>query len=106
MVMPPVLALGRQPAIHIIFFDLIKNEVTEFKIYPFGFMDTTLSHYKRLTSEESLDRIRQIMKAVKEVEGPCIGLWHNSSFTEQGEWKGWRQVFETICRCSQINEAG
>jgi hypothetical protein len=76
------------------FFNLTKNEVTDLKIYPFAFMDTTLSHYKRLTAEESLERIKHMMKAVKEVEGPCIGLWHNSSFTEQGEWKGWREVFE------------
>ena len=78
------------------FFDLIKNECTDFKIFPFAFMDTTLSHYNRLTADESLRSIRDIMQAVKEVEGPCIGLWHNSSFTNQGEWMGWRDVFETV----------
>lgn len=78
------------------FFNLLNNEVSGLKVYPFAFMDTTLSHYRRFTPEESIDRIRQVLKAVKEVGGLCIGLWHNSSFTEEGEWKGWRQVFETI----------
>ena len=44
------------------------------------------------------EKILQMMKWVKEVEGPFIGLWHNSSFTEDGVWKGWKNVFETVAK--------
>jgi hypothetical protein len=78
------------------FFNLVKNERTNFRIHPFAFMDATLTHYNRLSSSKALDKILQIMQYVKEVEGPFLGLWHNSSFTEQREWKGWRNIFETV----------
>ena len=80
------------------FFDLVKNEPTELKIYPFAFMDTTFTHYNRRDPEEALERILTMMKYVREVGGPFVGLWHNSSFTEQGEWVGWKNVFETVAR--------
>lgn len=80
------------------FFNLLQNEATDFTIYPFAFMDTTLTHYNKFDADESLKRILGLMKYVKEVEGEFIGLWHNSSFTEQKEWKGWRNVFETVAR--------
>ena len=80
------------------FYNLIDNVRTNVKIYPFAFMDTTLAQYNKLSADESLEKILQIMKWVKEVEGPFIGLWHNSSFTETGIWKGWKNVFETVAR--------
>jgi len=36
------------------------------------------------------------MKLTREVGGPFIGLWHNSSFGEEKEWRGWKNVFETV----------
>ncbi|HWB63916.1 MAG TPA: polysaccharide deacetylase family protein [Chitinophagales bacterium] len=80
------------------FYNLVKNERTNLKIYPFAFMDATFTHYNRLNAEDSLEKILQLMKYVKEVEGPMLGLWHNSSFTEEREWAGWRNVFETVAR--------
>ena len=80
------------------FFNLFKNERTNIKIYPFAFMDTTLAQYNKIGSRESLAKILQIMKWVKEVEGPFIGAWHNSSFAETGIWKGWKEVFETVAK--------
>ncbi len=78
------------------FFNLIKNEKSPLKIYPFAFMDTTFTHYNRLNAEEAQEKILQMMKYVKEVEGPFIGLWHNSSFCEERQWKGWKEVFEAV----------
>ena len=80
------------------FFNLATNERTNVKIHPFAFMDTTLAQYNKLSAKDSLQKILQIMKWVKEVEGPFIGLWHNSSFTETGIWKGWKNVFETVAK--------
>ena len=61
-------------------------------------MDTTLAQYNKIGARESLTKILQIMKWVKEVEGPFIGAWHNSSFTEKGVWKGWKEVFENVAK--------
>jgi hypothetical protein len=80
------------------FFDLETNKSTSLKVFPFAFMDTTFTQYKRWTPEESLEKIRPMMKHVEVTGGLFISLWHNSSFTEEGDWKGWRNVFETITR--------
>lgn len=78
------------------FFNLKTNEVTPLKIVPFAFMDTTFTEYRRCDNNETLETIRNILYAVKECEGTCVALWHNSSFSEQGVWKGWRNIFETV----------
>ena len=80
------------------YFNLKTNERTDFRIYPFAFMDTTFTRYNRINAEESLQKILQLMKYVKQAEGTLVGLWHNSSFTEEREWKGWKKVFETVAR--------
>lgn len=80
------------------FFNLHKNAVTDLKIFPFAFMDTTFTHYQRNDPETALNEIRQLMRLVYETGGTFYGLWHNSSFTEQNEWKGYRQIFETVAQ--------
>lgn len=80
------------------FFNLLKNERTTLRLHPFAFMDTTLARYNKLGPKESLEKVFTMMKYVKEVEGPFIGIWHNSSFTEKGIWYDWKSVFETIAK--------
>lgn len=76
------------------FFDLTDNHETQLWIHPFCLMDTTLQKYKKLTPEESLEQIRQLIDEVKAVDGKFIGIWHNQNLSEKNEWKGWRQVLE------------
>jgi hypothetical protein len=78
------------------YFNLRKNEVTDLKIYPFAFMDSTFAHYQKTDPETALNEIRMLMRYVNETGGTFYGLWHNSSFTEQKEWKGYTYVFETV----------
>lgn len=78
------------------FFNLEDNAVTTLKVHPIAFMDTTFAHYKKDDADHALDQISEIMGYVKETGGTMVGLWHNSSFTEQGEWKGYRHVFESV----------
>ncbi|MFN8287319.1 MAG: polysaccharide deacetylase family protein [Chitinophagales bacterium] len=78
------------------FYNVKLETVTPLKIYPITFMDASFSHYRRYNPKQSLEKMRVILKHVKEVGGTAYTLWHNSSFTEEGEWKGWRKIFETI----------
>lgn len=84
------------------FFNLEENAVTELKIHPIAFMDTTFSHYKRSEPAEALESIMEIMNYVAETGGTCVGLWHNSSFTEKGEWRGWRNIFESVATRASV----
>ena len=78
------------------FFNLLKNERTDLKLFPFAFMDTTLARYNKVSAKEALEKILRMMKWTKEVGGPFIGIWHSSTFSEEGIWKEWRNVFETV----------
>ncbi len=78
------------------FFNIKKNEVTPLKVFPFAFMDSTFAHYQKVDSETALNEIRQLMRYVYETGGTFYGLWHNSSFTGQKEWKDYGRVFETV----------
>ncbi len=78
------------------FFNLIRNEATNLKIYPLAFMDTTFNTYNKTSPEEATEKIIRMMNYAVEVKGIFISLWHNSSFTESKEWKGWKNVFETV----------
>ncbi|MES2621423.1 MAG: polysaccharide deacetylase family protein [Bacteroidota bacterium] len=80
------------------FFNLKTNQSTRLRIFPVSVMDATFTQYKKSDAEQAVSEIREIMNVVEEVEGTFISLWHNSSFTEEGVWKGWRKVFETITR--------
>ena len=84
------------------FFDVRKNEVTNLKVYPFAFMDATFTHYYNCDPEYAIEKIRALMRHVKYTGGHFMGLWHNSSFTEQDEWKGWREIFETVAEQASI----
>lgn len=84
------------------FFNLRTNERTELKIHPIAFMDTTFTHYYRYNNREAMRTLRNIMKNVHEVNGTLYGLWHNSSFCEQKEWKGWRKIFEKVAEEASV----
>lgn len=84
------------------FFNVRLNEATELMVHPITFMDTTFTHYYHSDNAFALEKIQQLMKTVSECGGDFTGLWHNSSFTERNEWKGWKEIFETVARQASL----
>ncbi len=76
------------------FYNLDQELITTLKVHPFCMMDATLQYYLNLMPDEAISRIQQLMKGVKDVNGTFVSLWHNNSFCEEKEWKGWRRVYE------------
>ena len=77
-----------------LFFNLINNETTILRLFPFSYMDATLNNYLNLNLEEAKKTISKLVKAVYKYNGVFIALWHNSTLCNCAEWKGWREVFE------------
>jgi hypothetical protein len=75
------------------FFDLLENKTTSLKIVPFQVMDVTLMSYRNLSSSEALAKIKALIQETASVGGTFVSLWHNESLSDEGEWKGWRQVY-------------
>lgn len=77
------------------FFDLLSNEVyPNYRIVPFVYMDGTLLEYKKMSPEESLQVIDELVREVKKYGGVFCFIWHNETLAEAGKWKGWRKVFD------------
>ncbi|HUS86812.1 MAG TPA: polysaccharide deacetylase family protein [Bacteroidales bacterium] len=76
------------------FYDLHKEESTNLTLIPFQYMDGTLQQYKRLTTDEAKEVIDSLVEETRKVGGLFVSVWHNTSLTGDGFWKGWRDVFE------------
>jgi hypothetical protein len=80
------------------FFNLKKNEERPLLIHPFQVMDGTLNHYLQLSPQQAVSEIEKIVAQVKTVHGTFVSLWHNSSLSEQGEWKEWTAVYKKLVK--------
>ena len=78
------------------FYDLSANRSTELTIHPFQVMDVTLKNYLNMSPDDGWRVIEEMMYEVKKVNGTFIGLWHNESLSDLGQWKGWQKVFERM----------
>lgn len=78
------------------FYDLGQEMPTYLKIHPFIVMDGTLKDYMKLTPQQSEDTVKVLVDRTRAVNGEFISLWHNHSLSGQGEWYGWRRVYESL----------
>lgn len=77
-------------------YDLEAETATDLLIFPFCFMEGTSVFYKKDAPDAGLAELRQLYNEVKRVNGFFSMIWHNSSFTDEGVFKGWRQVYESF----------
>lgn len=78
------------------FYDLVKDEETSLQISPFQVMDVTLNQYLNLSPQQAIHKTEVLMDEVKAVGGLFCSIWHNENLGDQGTWKGYREVFETL----------
>lgn len=78
------------------FYDLEFETKTKLKIYPFAIMDVTLNLYLNLLPEEAIEKSKEIIDTVKNLNGRFITLWHNQNLSNEKEWRGWVRVYEEI----------
>jgi len=76
------------------FFNLLTNKQRPLMIQPFQCMDGTLKDYLKFSPDEAVEQVKKIKKTIQEVQGTFVSIFHNSSLTDVGEWKGWREVYE------------
>jgi len=85
-----------------LFYDLLREEITDLTVVPFQVMDGTLMQYKSLRPDEAIAEIRSLIDVTREAGGLFVSLWHNTSLTESCGWEGWRRVFEETLRMQKI----
>lgn len=80
------------------FYDLTEERQSSIMLVPFQYMEGTFQKYKRFSPGESKVAVKKLIDITKEVGGLFVSIWHNTSLTEENEWKGWRQLFEYTLR--------
>ncbi len=78
------------------FYNLHLENKTHLMLHPFALMDSVYQYYNKNKPREVLEAAKPIIDRVKEVNGTLYTLWHNNSFSETFEWKGWRKPYEQI----------
>lgn len=77
-------------------YDLKEEEETPLTIHPFAVMDGTLNNYLELSPEKAIEKVKELAKEVKDVNGEFITIWHNETLSDWREWKGWKEVYEKV----------
>lgn len=75
-------------------YDLEKEQVTQLRIHPFCFMDTTARFDAGLDAHQAFKRLEAMTEVLRRSGGVLVTVFHNFSLGTADEWKGWRQAYE------------
>lgn len=78
------------------FYDLERDQETELLLHPFCVMDTTLNLHLGLSPDEAVERYRQLIGRLRQVDGTFCCIVHNQNLAERYGWEGWRNVYEQM----------
>ena len=80
------------------FYNLDMEQILPITIHPFAIIDDTLNFNMKLNPDEVVLQLNEIIQEVKQVNGTLISIWHNDTFSDNGVWKGWRNVYEDMVK--------
>jgi len=80
------------------FYNLDMEQVLPIKVHPFAIVDDTLKFNMQLNPDDVVQKLGEIINEVKEVDGTLISIWHNDTLSDEGVWKGWRNVYEDMVK--------
>ena len=80
------------------FYNFDMEQILPITIHPFAIIDDTLNFNMKLRTNEVVGKISGIIEEVKQVNGTLISIWHNDTFSDEGAWKGWRNVYEDMVK--------
>ncbi|HHG86185.1 MAG TPA: hypothetical protein ENJ82_15655 [Bacteroidetes bacterium] len=86
-------------------FDLQNNRATTLRLIPAFVMDRTLQQYLKMSPQAALPAIKSWVDQVKKWKGKFVLILHNETFSETGEWRGWRSVIAETVAYLQRNES-
>jgi hypothetical protein len=76
-------------------YDLLKEEATTLRIFPFAAMDATLHYYQKLSPDEAFTKTKKLINEVKKVNGYFQFLAHNDLLCNS-LWPDWRNKFQEL----------
>jgi len=86
------------------FYDILKDQQTELKIFPFQIMDEIIFGSKKMNHEAARQFIMEMINSVRKVGGTFISIWHNTSLLEGEQGHAGRELFEFMLN-NQIDDS-
>ena len=81
------------------FYNLLEDkEYPELMLHPTIMMDSTLIINQKLSPEEGLMKIKQLIDQSKQSGGDFVGLWHNSNLAGIPDKNPWKEVYSESLR--------
>jgi len=77
-------------------YDIKRERISTLMLHPVMVMDRALQKYQGYTADNAWEKIKQEMEICLSFGGDFVILWHNTTLSETGEWKGWRLVWEQL----------
>ncbi|PWH83414.1 hypothetical protein DIS18_02345 [Algibacter marinivivus] len=77
-----------------LFYDLDYEVQTPLKITPYHFMDHALLKHKSLLDKKKV--LNEMISEIKEVDGEFVPVFHNYTFGDEKQWKGFKELFNLI----------
>jgi hypothetical protein len=81
---------------HFPWFDLLNNQTTQLRIYPFSFMDANSKYEQKQTAEITLEELKIYFKTTQDVGGVFIPIFHNFMTNQSAENKSWYVVYSWL----------
>ncbi len=75
-------------------YDLQNETVTNLRIHPFCFMDSTAFYEAKLSPGEAFEKLDAMCKIARKTGTTITAVFHNFSLGTASEWKGWRGAYE------------
>ncbi len=67
------------------FYNIGDEKETALKVYPFMFMDSSLSDYMKLSPDQYVSSVKPFIEEVKACKGTLCGIWHNYAMADDQE---------------------
>lgn len=79
-------------------YDLLKEEATQLRVFPFCFMDANSYYEQHYTAAQAMSELLHYYRHIRRVDGLMITIWHNSFLGTDRAFAEWRAVYETFLK--------
>lgn len=77
-------------------YDLGQEAVTHLRVHPFCYMEANSYYEQKFSPRQALQEMQQYYRAVKDVQGTLIMIWHNTFLGTDTKFEGWREVYRQM----------
>jgi len=77
-------------------YNLASETATSLTIYPFCFMDANSHFEQHFSAKQAGQELQYYYHTCKEVNAPCISIFHNHFLVDDAYWQPWRNMYESF----------